>query len=230
MRLDSVVERRLLVNYRVAPGAVAPLLPTGMRPQIVNGWAVAGICLIRLGRVRPAGLPDWFGLRSENAAHRIAVEWDGGGGVYIPRRDTGSALNALAGGRVFPGVHHRVRFDVEEHGADLRVAYTGPGIEVSATGRVTAELTGSALFADLAEASEFFRRGSVGYSAADGTHVDGLALETASWRIEPVELGAAWSSYFEDPARFPAGTAVLDSALVMRNLPATWRAVARRAA
>ncbi|MEA2492488.1 MAG: hypothetical protein QOJ29_399 [Thermoleophilaceae bacterium] len=39
-----------------------------------------------------------LGLRSENASHRIAVEWDTAvgirTGVYIPRRDTGSGLNA----------------------------------------------------------------------------------------------------------------------------------------
>jgi hypothetical protein len=47
-------------------------------------------------------------MSSENAAHRIAVDWDEAGyhgtGVYIPRRDTPSRFNALAGGRLFPGV------------------------------------------------------------------------------------------------------------------------------
>lgn len=50
-RMSSVVERRLLVNYRVDPDAVARLLPSPLRPQVVNGWAVAG------GRLFPgAGL------------------------------------------------------------------------------------------------------------------------------------------------------------------------------
>jgi uncharacterized protein YqjF (DUF2071 family) len=102
-RLSSVVERRLLVNYRVDPTVIAGLLPAPLRPQQVNGQAVAGICLIRLGRVRPRSVPYGFGLRSENAAHRVAVEWDGPEGprtgVYIPRRDSGSIVNVLAGGR-----------------------------------------------------------------------------------------------------------------------------------
>jgi hypothetical protein len=55
--MSSVIERRLLVNYRVAPEVAAGLLPAPMRPQLVNGWAVAGICLIRLGRLRHSGLP-----------------------------------------------------------------------------------------------------------------------------------------------------------------------------
>src|SRR6185436_13616334 len=83
-----------------------------------GGHAVAGICLIRLKHVRPRFLPAIAGLSSENAAHRIAVEWDSQGslreGVFIPRRDTSSRLNTLAGGRLFPGVHHHARFQVSE--------------------------------------------------------------------------------------------------------------------
>jgi len=96
--MSSVIERRLLVNYRVDPEVAASLLPAPLRPQLVNGWAVAGVCLIRLRRLRPRGLPGWAGMRTENAAHRVAAEWDGTGGrqsgVYIPRRDTSSRPSA----------------------------------------------------------------------------------------------------------------------------------------
>jgi len=51
--MSSVIERRLLVNYRVDPEVAASLLPAPLRPQLVNGWAVAGVCLIRLRRLRP---------------------------------------------------------------------------------------------------------------------------------------------------------------------------------
>src|SRR5262249_28887480 len=109
--MSSVIERRLLVNYRVDPAVAANLLPTPLRPQLANGWAVAGICMIRLGRLRPTGVPGWAGMRTENAAHRIAVEWNGIGGrqsgVYISRRDSSSLVTALAGGRAFPRGHHR---------------------------------------------------------------------------------------------------------------------------
>jgi hypothetical protein len=125
--MSSVVERRLLVNYRVDPEVAASLLPTPLRPRLVNGWAVAGICLIRRGRLRPSWAPGWSGMRTENAAHRVAVEWDGIGGrqrgVYIPRRDSDSAVTVLAGGRLFPGEHHRASFDVRETAKELHVAF-----------------------------------------------------------------------------------------------------------
>ncbi|MGW6196941.1 hypothetical protein ACWF0M_12410 [Kribbella sp. NPDC055110] len=92
------IERRLLVNYRVDSDALARMLPAPFRAQLVEGSPVAGICLIRLGAMRPAGVPRWAGLRSENAAHRMAVEWDDTDGAprtggYIPRRDSDSWTN-----------------------------------------------------------------------------------------------------------------------------------------
>ena len=57
--MDSVVERRLLVNYRITPEVVARLLPAGFRPQVVRGWAVGGVCAIRLGSLRPHGMPAY---------------------------------------------------------------------------------------------------------------------------------------------------------------------------
>lgn len=45
--IEGTVERRLLVNYRVDPDLAAAVVPPPFRPQLVNGWAVAGICLIR---------------------------------------------------------------------------------------------------------------------------------------------------------------------------------------
>ncbi|GAA3022365.1 DUF2071 domain-containing protein [Kitasatospora albolonga] len=236
-RLASTIERRLLVNYRVDPEAAAALLPAALRPQLVNGHAVAGICLLRLGEVRPLGLPRAIGLRSENAAHRIAVEWDGPDGVrtgvYIPRRDTGSALNAWAGGRIFPGEHGRADFRVRETEDEIRVALaTRDGeLRVDVTVEPAEDLHGSALFADLAEASRFFRQGAEGWSPAGaGDRLDGMELRTDRWRIEACTVRSAASSYFDAADRFPPGTAELDCALLMRQVPADWHPLPAMAA
>jgi len=226
--LQSVVERRLLVNYRVEREPLAQLLPAGLRPQLVHGWAVAGICLLRLGRVRPHALPGRWGLGSENAAHRIAVEWDTpdgpASGVYIHRRDSASLANVIAGGRVFPGAHGHARFDVTETASSLQVrcATTDGSTWADVAGAIVPELPASRLFADVAEASEFFRRGSDGYSTARTGGLDGMRLCTDSWRVRPVQIDYARSSFFEDATRFPHGTATLDCALVMTAVPARW--------
>ncbi|WP_433825839.1 hypothetical protein ACQP2E_27485 [Actinoplanes sp. CA-015351] len=250
-RLASVVQRRLLVNYRTDPEVTARLLPAPLRPQVVDGWAVSGICLIRLGNVRPAFVPAPagplpfgllpfgllpfgllpfgllpFGWRSENGAHRVAVEWDTPGGVaygvYIPRRDTGSRLNAWAGGRVFPGRHHRSRFDVRESADELRIAF-GDDVRVDVHARTAADLSASQVFGSVGQASEFFRRGAAGFSVTpDPGRLDGIELSVEDWQVTPVDLVSVRSSFFDDPDRFPPGSAVPDCALLMRDVAAVW--------
>jgi Uncharacterized conserved protein (COG2071) len=81
--VDCTIERRLLVNYRIEPEFVAPLLPEPFRPQLVNGYAVGGVCFLRLGQIRPARVPQALGLTTENVAHRFAVEWDTDEGARV---------------------------------------------------------------------------------------------------------------------------------------------------
>lgn len=227
--IQGEIERRLLVNYRVDPEAVASVLPAPFRPQLVGDAAVAGICLIRLGRMRPIHLPAPLGLRSENAAHRIAVEWDTPRGprtgVYIPRRDSDSRANVVLGGRIYPGEHHRARFTVTESDDHVAVAFTSVdgSTQVDVSVRVAQRLTGSRLFGDTREASDFFKAGSTGYSAtSQPQRFDGLGLKTSAWKVEPTSVEYASSSFFDDPALFPPGTAQIDCALLMRGVPVTW--------
>jgi uncharacterized protein YqjF (DUF2071 family) len=231
--LVGVMERRLLVNYRVDPDVAVRHVPPPFRPQLVNGWAVAGICLIRLGQLRPRGLPSALGLRSENAAHRIAVEWDTPAGratgVYIPRRDTAARLNVAAGGRLFPGEHHHARFRVSEAAGRAHVAFDGDdgttGVDVTVDAVST--LSPSALFADLAEASSFFESSPHGYSATRCPGVfHGIALSTNAWQVTAAQVSAVRSSWFDDPDCFPPGSATLDAALLMHDVPVTWRGLA----
>lgn len=227
-QLTAEVERRLLVTYRAEPDVVAPLLPGGLRTQLVGGAAVVGICLIRLGGLRPAGWPRRVGLRSESAAHRIAVEWDGRAGVergvYIPRRDSNALISVLAGGRLFPGVLHRADFTVEETAESFHVAFSAR--DGSARADVVARVSktfDSQLFPRLEEASAFFQAGSVGLSPArDGSKLEGLTLLTDRWAVEPVRVDHAESSFFDDRRRFPPGSVELDCGLLMRKVPVGW--------
>lgn len=225
------MDRRILVNYRVAPGALREILPHPFRPKLVRGSAVAGICLIRLREVRPRGLPALVGVGSENAAHRIAVEWDGEDGVcegvYVPRRDTSSGLNVLAGGRLFPGVHRRARFEVREwdQGLSVSVKSRDGATRIAVRGRVSHRLPQGSVFASVWEASEFFQHGALGYSPTrDLGGFEGMELRTHGWRVEPLEVDLVESSFFDDPTRFPEGSIAFDCALLMRNTAHEWHA------
>ncbi len=112
---------------------------------------------------------------------------------------------------------------MREEADAVRVAFaTRDGaVEVDATVEPAGELHGSGLFADLAEASEFFRLGHRGLSPnAGGDHLDVLELSTDAWKVTAGRPRTVRSTFFEDLDRFPPGSAVLDSALVMRGVPA----------
>ncbi|HXE07988.1 MAG TPA: DUF2071 domain-containing protein [Acidobacteriaceae bacterium] len=236
MRLPNVhgmIRRRLLVNFRVDPVVMQKLLPSPFRPKLHSGYAIAGICLISLDNIRPQHVPECFGIKSENAAHRVAVEWDDIGGirsgVYINRRDTGSVLNRFAGGRLFPGEHHRAMFRVEDDGMKvaLQMASADGNTQIDIAGRSAEELPHSSIFRSIGQASTFFESGSLGYSPTrGGNHFDGLSLQTKFWTVAPFKVDHLLSSYFADRTRFPEGSIDFDCALVMRNIPHVWSSAA----
>lgn len=228
--VSGVIKRRLLVNFRADPEAVARILPAPFRPKLQAGHAIVGICLIRLENIRPAHLPALLGLSSENAAHRIAVEWtDAAGkqaeGVFIPRRDTDSILNRVAGGRFFPGEHHGASFKVVD--AERKIDFSMHSKDGEVSVRIVAEETdqfpGTSCFPSLEEASRFFEGGSLGYSATkDKERLDGLRLLTNDWRVGSLAVREVISSYFSNDTRFPKGTIAFDHALIMRDIPHEW--------
>jgi uncharacterized protein YqjF (DUF2071 family) len=229
--MKAVIDRRILVNYRVDPRAIETVLPHPFRPRLIDGYAIGGICLIRLTDIRPNGLPRWIGVSSENAAHRIAVEWTGpdgaGHGVYVPRRDTTSRLSTLVGGRLFPGEHHRATFDIDEQNGHYGVSFRSVDgtAAVSIDAIEATEPTIGSVFATVDAASDFFRQDKVGYShtSREG-RFDVIELDAHAWNLAPLAVSAARSSFFEDAEQFPAGSVEFDSAFLMRQIDADWRA------
>ncbi len=230
--LTGIIRRRILLNYRVAPPVAQALLPIGFLPKLVGGYAIAGIWMIRLESIRPKGVPSLVGMTSENCAHRIAVTWeaDDGGtreGVFVPRRDTGSRLNAFAGGRFFPGVHHLSSFAAEDRDGHISlrvVAADMPAPLVSLEARETDRLPGGSVFTSLAESSRFFEAGSIGYSSRPRSDtLDGLRLSVPHWKVSPLGVQRVESAFFDDPSVFPSGSIDFDHALIMRDAPHEWR-------
>jgi Uncharacterized conserved protein (COG2071) len=229
--VHGVIRRRLLVNFRVDPAVISRRLPPPFRPKLQDGHAVAGICLIRLEQIRPKFVPSAFGISSENAAHRIAVTWEDAAGphegVYIPRRDSNSLINHLAGGRLFPGEHNRATFDVEESDSRIkfRMESADQAVKVNLSAGVSAQMPQDSCFRSLEQASKFFEGGSLGYSAtSDKERLDGIELRTQKWLVTPLDVERVYSSYFADRSSFPEGSAHFDCALIMRNIEHEWLA------
>ena len=227
--IKGLIRRRILVNYRVDPSVIQRQLPGSFHPKLQRGYAVAGICLIRLEDIRPKLMPPPLGINSENAAHRIAVTWEDGAGVhegvYIPRRDTSSWINRVAGGRIFPGEHNPATFDVRERGDHIhfRMESRDRLIKVELSASVSSDIPSDSCFHSMEEASSFFEGGSIGYSVtADKRRLDGIRLRTEDWKVQPLAVEKVYSSYFADASLFPEGSTSFDCALIMRSLRHQW--------
>lgn len=225
--IQGVIDRRILVNFTADPNVVQKILPPPFTPKVHSGRSIVGICLIRLKQIRPKGFPSFAGISSENAAHRIAVEWKENGatkeGVFIPRRDTSSRLNNLAGGRIFPGKHHLAKFDVKEEKGNYRVAFqSSDGTSISVDASLSKEFNSKSIFNNIEAASQFFEKGLIGYSPGKDKD-DGLLLQTFNWSVQPLEVSKVHSSFFENENMFPTGSIQFDNALLMTHIHHEWR-------
>jgi len=227
--IRGVIDRRILVNFRVDPTVLARILPSPFRPKLVKEKGMAGVCLIRLKHIRPRFLPSFVGISSENAAHRIAVEWDRDGerreGVFIPRRDTSSRLNTFVGGKLFPGVHHHASFTVREQNDNYRLSLDSDDRQthVLVEGHASSALPKDSIFDSVQDASNFFSKGSLGYSVTSKPgQFDGLELRSFNFKVLPLTVDKVESSFFENQTMFPAGSVQFDCALLMRGIDHEW--------
>ena len=229
--IKGIIERRILVNFTADPDIISKIIPAPFTPKLYKGKAIVGICLIRLKKIRPKGLPGLISLSSENGAHRIAVEWvennDIKEGVFIPRRDTSSRINSFVGGRILPGRHFHAEFNVDEKNGHYHVAFKssdGTTIDISADKSIVFDQ--QSIFQNLENASRFFEAGAVGYSP-NGNKFEGLRLNTANWKVQPLTVSKVHSSFFENESIFPKGSVQFDNALLMTEIEHEWHSLHR---
>lgn len=236
--MSGTVDRRVLITFTIDPEAARAVLPAPLRPDLSLGPALGGICLIRVRGLRPAvgaaRLVPAFGLDFEYIVHRVAVEWDTADGVatgvYVLRRDTDSGLLAAAG-RLVPGTPGRAEVGIAADGRRVSLAAQSRDgrMSVAFVGEEAGELPATSVFTGPDSASAFFR--CDGVALADDRRprggFAGIRMESEPWQGTPMRCEYVQSSLFEDRAVFPAGSVVLDHALVVRGLPARWVALRR---
>ncbi len=94
---------------------------------------------------------------------------------------------------------------------------------IAVEAHVTSQLPENSIFASLEEVSTFFEQGSLGYSVTrEAGRLDSLELRCFNWKVEPLQVTKAESSFFDDQQRFPPGSAELDCALLMRAIRHEW--------
>jgi hypothetical protein len=230
--LSGIIERRILINYRVDPDVIRKILPYPLKPIIIGGYASAGVCLLKLRDIGLKYTPGFLKINSENAAHRILVQWHEGGqvrcGVYIPRRDTDSKLNVWLAGKVFAWPHYPAQFETEEHNGNYFVSVQSNDHHTNVLVRAKAGgiFPSDSMFRSMEHASDCFQQCSIGYSPSmEPGHYKQMQLKTTGWTVKPLDIQELSSSFFEDTAIFPQGTITFDNALLMENIPHEWHSV-----
>ena len=115
--IEGVIERRVLLGVRVWPEITARFIPKPLFPKIVKGWNIAGVCLIRLGHMRPVGMPGgWDRLPRTQPTGSPSNGWKaggaGGGGGNPLAGLMGGLMGPMMGGQTpqqnpRPGGHRR---------------------------------------------------------------------------------------------------------------------------
>jgi uncharacterized protein YqjF (DUF2071 family) len=230
--LSGIIERRILINYRVDPDVIRKILPYPLKPIIIGGYASAGICLLKLRDIGLKYSPKFLKINSENAAHRVLVQWREGEqvrcGVYIPRRDTDSLLNVWLAGKVFAWPHYPAQFQTEEDNENYFVSVRSSDHRTSVLVRakVGSTFPSSSMFRSIEHASECFQECSWGYSPSmEPGHYKQIQLKTTGWAVKPLDIQELSSNFFEDETIFPKRSVTFDNALLMENIPHEWHSI-----
>lgn len=230
--MSGIIDRRILVNYKVAPEIVKSLLPPHLEPWVINGYASAGICLLRLKGIGIRHTPSLLKITSENAAHRFLVTYKREGkeehGVYIPRRDTDSRLNVLLAGKLLHWPHYPASFQSNEsngrYSVKMESADGYAGLSIAAG--VVEKFPEHSMFDSVEHASECFRDCALGISPSTSpAKFKSIELKTKSWLVKPLQVHHLQSSYFENQNLFPEGCIAFDNALLMENIEHEWHEV-----
>lgn len=236
--LEGTIARRVLLNFRADPRVVQRLVPAPFEVEEHEGSAIVGICLIGLEEIRPRGFPSQAGFWSENMAHRVAVRYPTVGGmkraVFIWRRETDQKLVQMFGGRLFPGVHSRARFCINEsaEALEMKVESVDGQTDVSFSAALGADWRETRAFKSLDEASRFFQGGDSGFSCSRGRRsvegmqfVEGMQLKMLRWQVTQLVVRLDKAAFYFNQQRFPKGSIEFDCGLIMRSVPHEWREI-----
>jgi len=144
------------VVYRLDPGVVRALLPPGLQPRTLQGFAIGTACYTRLGPTPLFRLNERREGGSDHLSYRIAVLCeDGAEATWIARRETSSWLEARCGAKLRRGEYARSSFRVKEDAFAIELEVEGEHGEAFYLRGEAAGAVPNALFAS-AQALESF--------------------------------------------------------------------------
>jgi len=120
---------------------------------------------------------------------------------------------------------HRLGRRVDERDGHYHIGLDSDDVltRLDVVGRACSGLPATSVFRSLQEASDFFERGSLGWSVTkQAGEFDGLELRSFNWQVTPLAVERVTSSFFDDQTLFRPGSAEIDSALLMKGIDHEW--------
>ena len=113
-------------------------------------------------------------------------------------------------------------FTVKESNGTYEVSFVSQdNTSLSIKAKETNNWNEESVFENLECVSEFFEKGSVGYSPGKNKF-DGLELRVKNWKVSILDVESVQSSFFDDKMIFPTGSVKFDNALLMRDIEHEW--------
>jgi hypothetical protein len=232
----GLVRERFLLTYRVDPRAVQALAPGPFRPVVRDGAAFAGVCLVEMQAMRPAGVPALLGFSYQEAIYRVVVEYDSPTlgrlvGVVSPRADANQPAMVLGGRWWSHYPFHLARLHKQRWDDVIALRHRtldgrGDLDALLAADPARAALPPDSCFPSLADAVEFLvgMEHSFSWDPRHGV-VHRSRIAHAPWAMSvALPVRPPRLAYFEGEPFRRYGGAMLDSVLYMRDVPHVWHA------
>lgn len=218
----GTIRQRVLLTYRVDEAWLQQQLPPGFAPSIVDGAALAGICVLRWQGLGPAVLPGRVGLRVDGVAERWFAHRVGHAhqpGVVIPRRWMGSRGAAVMTRTTFGGEAVRSALAFNRHGEDLRVRTTDRDLLDLTVRPAAAHLATARFGGDATAIASIHATATRGWSVCRNASVAATDLHPdVPWAPGPAQVVTG-------SQRILPGDAEPDHVIVMEDVPARLVAV-----
>jgi hypothetical protein len=221
----ELVDRRVVILYRIAEAVAAQILPATAQPRQVADRTLAGIAFRRRRVVGSRFVPARLHT-SHCATHFVLVHsgtiGDPSGGVYIARRDTAPRWQAWISG---PGSGHPARFRVIDRQDSLELAGDSDdrSMHLLFKARVSRGVPDGSVFRSLPQAADTLTESLISLGL---TSPDGVTGESPSvWRrvqLQPLQVECLESSFFDAWQQAGAGLVEFDSAFALREDQFAW--------